>query len=213
MNIQALNKLKVETEKGIQNIFDELEKQSIEFDIDEFNGHKREEFIIKFDRFEYNLNENGEKEYIKVKLGIYIKDKDDIWVNSLEPIGDYRTVYDIEGVLIDEFINIKSKEKGFRIVYWIEILNKVIPDRYYKTNIPEYEFVTYINHTFSLFQGRNFEGVFIFLNRCLDYLEIPKNKKLLDKIYLDKAKEYLKYLYFYLKNNELIDEEKIKTKS
>lgn len=210
MNLQTLNKLKIETEKGIQNVFDELEKQSVEFQIDEFNGHKREDFIIKFDRFEYHLNEKGEKEYLRVKLGIYIEDEDDVWVNALEPVGNYIQIYDFEETFIDEYFTIESKEKGFGIEHWIEILNNTTPKKYYRRNMPQYEFVTYINHTFSLFQGRNFEVVFTFLNRCICYLEIPKNKKALDRFYLENAKEYLKYLYFYLKNNELIDEEKIK---
>lgn len=209
MNLRTLNKLKIETEKGIYDVLDELEKQSIEFQIDEFNGHKKEDFIIKFDRFEYNLNESGEKEYLKIKLGIYIKDEDDVWINSLEPVGNYIQVYDFEETFIDEFITIESKEKRFGIENWIEILNKTVPEKYYRRNMPQYEFLTYINHTFSLFQGRNFKGVFIFLKKCAKYLETQKNQESLDKFYLEQVEEYLISMYFYLKNNELIEKDKI----
>ena len=87
-------------------------------------------------------------------------------------------------------------------------MNNIAPDRYCKRNIIEYEFVTYINHSISLFQGRNFEGAAIFIKRCLDYLETPSKKEKLDTIYLNSATEYLKYLYYYLKRNNLIDIEK-----
>lgn len=208
IKIELLNKIRTETEERIQEVFDELEKNSKEFGIDEFGGHKRNDFIIKFDRFEYLLKENGEHEYIRIRLGIYLEDKENIWLNSLEPIGEYLTVYDLDFEFIDEFITIESKENNFGIRHWVEILNNVAPDRYCKRNILEYEFVTYINHSISLFQGRNFEGVAIFIKRCLDYLETPTKKEKLDTTYLNSATEYLRELYYYLKRNNLIDIEK-----
>jgi hypothetical protein len=209
MEIELLNKLKKESESGIQKVFDELENMSAEFGIDEFNGNKRDELIIKFDRFGIDLNENGEKEMIRVKLGIYLEDKNEIWINSLQPIGEYLRIYDLKGEFIDEFITINKKEIGFDIDFWIEIFNKIIPKRYFKRNVPEYPLVTYINHSIFLFQGRDFEGVFIFLKRCLDYLENSENKERIDSEYLDKVNSYLESIFYYLKNNELIELEKI----
>ena len=49
MEIELLTRLKIKSEDGIQKVFDELENMSVEFGIDEYNGHKREELIIKFD--------------------------------------------------------------------------------------------------------------------------------------------------------------------
>jgi hypothetical protein len=209
MEIELLNKLKKESESGIQKVFDELENMSAEFGIDEFNGNKRDELIIKFDRFGIDLNENGEKEMIRVKLGIYLEDKNEIWINSLQPIGEYLRIYDLKGEFIDEFITINKKEIGFDIDFWIEIFNKIVPKRYFKRNVPEYPLVTYINHSIFLFQGRDFEGVFIFLKRCLDYLENSENKERIDSEYLDKVNSYLESIFYYLKNNELIELEKI----
>ena len=201
MKIELLNKLKKESESGIQKVFDELENMSAEFGIDEFNGNKRDELIIKFDRFGIDLNENGEKEMIRVKLGIYLEDKNEIWINSLQPIGEYLRIYDLKGEFIDEFITINKKEIGFDIDFWIEIFNKIVPKRYFKRNIPEYPLVTYINHSIFLFQGRDFEGVFIFLKRCLDYLENSENKERIDSEYLDKVNSYLESIFYNLKNN------------
>ena len=209
MEIELLNKLKKESESGIQKVFDELENMSAEFGIDEFNGNKRDELIIKFDRFGIDLNENGEKEMIRVKLGIYLEDINEIWINSLQPIGEYLRIYDLKGEFIDEFITINKKEIGFDIDFWIEIFNKILPKRYFKRNVPEYQLVTYINHSIFLFQGRDFEGVFIFLKRCLDYLENSENKERIDSEYLDKVNSYLESIFYYLKNNELIELEKI----
>jgi len=209
MEIELLNKLKKESESGIQKVFDELENMSVEFGIDEFNGNKRDELIIKFDRFEIDLNENGEKEMLRVKLGIYLEDKNDIWVDSLQPIGEYQTLYNLKGEFIDEFITLNKKEIEFDINFWVEIFNKIIPKRYFRRNMPEYQLVTYINHSIFLFQGRDFEGVFIFLKRCLDYLENSENKERIDSEYLDKVNSYLESIFYYLKNNELIELEKI----
>jgi hypothetical protein len=222
MEIELLNKLKKETESGIQKVFDELENMSTEFGTDEFNGNKREELIVKFDRFGIDLNENGEEEMIRVKLGIYLEDKNDIWVNSLQPIGDYIRIYDLLGEFIDEFITVNKKKIEFDIAFWIEILNKIIPKRYFRRNLPEYHLVTYINHSIFLFQGRDFDGVFIFLKRCVDYLEISENKERLNSEYLEKVNSYIQSLFYYLKNNDLVDrdkmekydiEKRIKTKS
>jgi hypothetical protein len=209
MKIELLNKLRKETESGIQKVFDELENQSSEFGTDEFNGNNREEFIIKFDGFGIDLDENGEKEIIRVKLGIYLEDKDDIWVNSIEPIGDYLTLYNLEGEFIDEFITINKRKIEYEIDFWIETLNKTVPKRYFRRNTPEYTLVSYINHSIFLFQGRDFDGVFIFIKRCLDYLEISENKERIKPEYLDKVNSYLQSVFYYLKNNQLIDEEKI----
>lgn len=209
MEIELLNRLRNETENGIQKVFDELEKQSVEFGIDEFNGNNRQEFIIKFDGFGIDLDENGEKEIIRVKLGIYLEDKDDIWVDSLEPIGDYLTLYDLKGQFIDEFITINKREIKFEMDFWIETLNKTVPKRYFKRNIPEYHLVSYINHSIFLFQGRDFDGVFVFIKRCLDYLEISENKERIESEYLDKVNSYIKSVFYYLNNNDLIGKEKI----
>ncbi|GGH45506.1 hypothetical protein IA57_04050 [Mangrovimonas yunxiaonensis] len=210
MDIDLLNRLRKETESGIQKVFDELEKQSVEFGTDEFNGNNREEFIIKFDGFGIDLNENGEKEIIRVKLGIYLEDKENIWVNSLEPIGDYLTLYDLKGEFIDEFITINKRGIEFEIDFWIETLNKTVPKRYFRRNIPEYTLVSYINHSIFLFQGKDFDGVFVFIKRCLDYLETSENNERIETEYLDKVNSYLETIFYHLKNNDLVNKEKIK---
>ena len=216
MEIELLNRLRKEAEKNIQKVFDNLENQS---EIDEFKGNRRNELIVKFDRFEYHLNEKGENEKVCIRMEIYLEN--DIWVNSLKPIGKYLSYFDLNGELIDEFITINAKN-NFDINYWIEILNKIIPKRYFKRNIPEYELVTYINHSIFLFQGGNFYGVLIFIKRSLDYLEISKNKELINSEYLEKVYLYLHSLFNYLKTNNLVDdikmekyniEKRLKTKS
>ena len=82
--------------------------------------------------------------------------------------------------------------------------------------------MTHISHSIFLFQARDFDGVLIFLKRCFDYLEIFENKDRIDSEYLDKVNSYLESIFYYLKNNELIDlemfekyglEKRIKTKS
>lgn len=209
MDIKFLNKLREESEYGIQIILDELEKQSSKFGIDKFNGHNRDEFILKFDSYNLVIDGKGEKERIHVRIGIYLEDTENIWAENLEPIGNYTTIFDINGEFIDEFITIDSKYQNFGIDYWIEILKNSIPKSYFKRNIPEFTLVTYINHSIFLFQSRDFLGTFVFLKRCLEYLEIQENKDHIESEYLKNVIEYIQSLFYYLKNNKLIDNDKL----
>jgi hypothetical protein len=205
MKIELLDRLKKEAEKGVQKVLDELERQSAELGIDEFNGNKRDELIIKFDRFEYHLNKLGEEQLIRVKLGINLRDTKGIWINALEPIGNYLADFDLKGEFVDDFITINERAIKFDIQYWIETLNKMVPKRYFKRNVPEYKLVTYVSHSMILFQSKDYDGATIFIKRILDYLEKPENKERIDSEYFKTVKLYLASMFYYLKNHDLID--------
>ena len=89
----------------------------------------------------------------------------------------------------------------FDIEYWIDELNSKVPMRYFKRNIPEYKFTTYINHSVILFKGQHYDGVFIFLKRACDFLDTYDN---INPDYLKVAIDYIKSNYEFLVKNELV---------
>ena len=123
---------------------------------------------------------------------------------------DEEKAFDLFFEKLNEFKQLNTKRKiEFDINHWIKVFNETVPKRYFKRNIPEYHIVTYVNHSIFLFQGKDFDGVFVFLKRCLDYLEVPENKKRLNSKYLEKVDLYLQSMFSYLENNELVNKEKI----
>ncbi|CAM1361688.1 conserved hypothetical protein [Tenacibaculum litopenaei] len=96
----------------------------------------------------------------------------------------------------------------FDIEYWIEQLNENIPIRYFKRNVPQYRFVTYINHSIILFKGNHYDATFMFIKRTYDFLEENK-KESISSEYLKSVHGYLKELYEHLTKNNLIKEELI----
>ncbi len=96
----------------------------------------------------------------------------------------------------------------FDIEYWIEELNKNVPIRYFKRNVPQYRFVTYINHSILLFKGSHYDSCFIFIKRSYEFLE-ENRADLISSEYLKSANDYLKELYNYLVQKDLVKEELI----
>ena len=109
---------------------------------------------------------------------------------------------------LDEFLIFDWTPVNLNIDYHIERINKTVPQRYFRRNIPEYEFATYVNHAISLFQGKQFDGTIVFLKRCLDYLEKDINKEI-EEEYLSECLELFQSVYHYVKNDNLVDSEKL----
>ena len=95
----------------------------------------------------------------------------------------------------------------FDIEYWIEEINKSIPLRYFKRNIRQFIFVTYINHSVVLNKGQHYDSVFMFLKRACEYLDAHDN---IDSEYLNSTLGYMKANFEFLIQNNLVKEDLIK---
>jgi len=91
----------------------------------------------------------------------------------------------------------------FKMDYWIKEINNRVPKRYFQRNVPEYKFVTYINHSIVLFMGNNYDSTYMFVKRSYEFLE---ESKIIEKDteYYEFIKSYLKELYDYLIDNDLV---------
>lgn len=65
-----------------------------------------------------------------------------------------------------------------------------------------------MNHIISLFQGKQFDGVILFMNRCLAYLE-KSEKKEIEKEYLGKCLGLFRGIYYFVKKNESVEADKV----
>ncbi|MBB6464104.1 hypothetical protein [Flammeovirga kamogawensis] len=191
------------------NSIDLVMDASIEADkengIDFLDGHNRTDLLYEFERFEFRVNKNG---YCKIitKINIYSKK---LYGKGLDiPVGSYEEWTDLEGRYLNKFLAFNWSPSSLRIDNYIEMLSTVVPQRYYKRNVPQYEFTTYVNHIIVLIKGRNFYASIIFIKRCLVYLEKAKNIEI-EKEYLIKCLEMFQNIYLFIRNNNLIDEEKL----
>lgn len=195
-------------EKALASI-DEVMDASIESDneigIDFLDGNNRADLIYEFGRFEFRVDRNDNCKIV-TKINIYSKKL--YGPNFDVPVGYYEEWTDLEGEHLDEFLIFDWTPVNLNIDYHIERISKTVPQRYFRRNIPEYEFATYISHLICLFQGKQFDGAIVFVKRCLDYLEKEGNKKI-EEEYLSGCLELLQGVYHFVKNNNLLEPEKL----
>jgi hypothetical protein len=197
---------KKEALAAIDKVLDAHIESDKKVGIDFLCGHDKSELIYEFGRYEFQIDKD-ENCLIAVRINIYSKKL--YGPNTDVPVGYYIELKDTTtGEHIDEFLGFDWSLIDFNIEYHIERVNSIVPQRYFKRNIPEYEFVTYVNHIISLFQGRQFEGVIVFVKRCLDYLENTEKKEI-QKEYLNECLELFKGIFHFIQKNELVKEEKL----
>ena len=195
-------------EKALASI-DEVMDASIESDnelgIDFLNGNDKADLIYEFGTYKFTIDQNKNCRII-TRINIYSKKL--YGPNFDVSVGYYEEWTDMEGVHLDEFLVFDWSPLNLNIDYHIERISKTVPQRYFRRNIPEYEFATYVNHIISLFQGRQFGGVIIFIKRCLDYLEKNENKEI-EKTYLSECLELFQGICNFFRNNKLVEPEKL----
>ena len=195
-------------EKALAAI-DEVMDASIESDneigIDFLEGNNRDDLFYEFGRFEFQIDRNMNC-IVVTKIIIYSKKL--YGPNFDVPVGFYEEWTDLDGAHLDEFLKFDWTPLNLNIDYHIERISKAVPQRYFRRNIPEYEFATYINHLICLFQGKKFEGAIVFVKRCLDYLEKDGNKKI-EEGYLSECLDLLQGVYHFIKNNNLVKPENL----
>ena len=193
-------------EKALASI-DEVMDASIESDneigIDFLDGNDRADLIFEFGRFEFQIDRNDNCKIV-TKINIYSKKL--YGPNFDVPVGYYEEWTDLQGEYLDEFLIFDWTPVNLNIDYHIERINKTVPQRYFRRNIPEYEFATYVNHVISLFQGKQFDCAIVFVKRCLDYVEKEGNKRI-EEEYLSECLELFQRVYHFVKNDKLVEPE------
>ncbi|CAM1348766.1 hypothetical protein [Tenacibaculum halocynthiae] len=198
----SLKKKALESVKGEIDACIEFDK---ELGVDFLDGHDKADLIYEFGRYEFQIDKDNTP-LIATKINIYSKK---LYGPDCDvPIGHYTELTDLNGEHRDEFLFLDWSPINFNIDYHIERINKHVPLRYFKRNIPEYEFATYITHIISLSQGKQFDFATVFVKRCLDYLEKDGNKEI-EKEYLNECLELFQGVYHFIKNNNLIEPEKL----
>ncbi|UII26527.1 hypothetical protein LVD15_25060 [Fulvivirga maritima] len=212
MNIQ--NQLisladKYSLKKKALDSIDEVINAHVESDnvvgIDYLEGNNRSDLIYEFDRYELQLELNGISR-ISTKINIYSKK---LYGKNIDlPVGCYEAWTDLEGQDLDDFLTFDWSLVNLNAGYFIERINKTVPQRYFKRNVQEYEFATYVNHIISLLQGRQYVLSIIFIKRSLDYLENKNNKGIEDE-YLNECLMFFEQIYHYVGNHNLLNAENI----
>ena len=73
-------------------------------------GFEQNEIKAVFDRYEYQLNRRHGISIIRTRIGLYVEDKDQVWLDNIEPIGYYELETDLNGEIVDDWFVIE-KEK------------------------------------------------------------------------------------------------------
>ena len=193
--------LKEKALASIDAVLDASIESDNEIGIDFLNGNSRSDLIYEFGRFELRVDGNDN---CKIVTRIKIYSKELYGANLDMSVGYYEEWTDLEGMHLDEFLVFDWSPINLNIDCYIARINKTVPQRYFRRNIPEYEYATYVNHAISLFQGKQFEGAILFIKRCIDYLEKNGNKKIVEE-YLSECLELFQGIYHFVKNRDLIE--------
>ena len=197
--------LKEKALSSVEEVIDAGIESDEELGIDFLEGNKKSDLIYEFGRYELRIDKDDNC-LIATKINIYSKK---LYSSNFDvPVGFYTEIADLNGQHIDEFLTFDWSMINYNTGYHIEKINKAIPQRYFRRNVPEYEFVTYVNHIISSFQGRLFDVAILFIERSLNYLEKHERKQI-DKKYLDECFELFNGVYQFIKNDNLVDIEKI----
>lgn len=171
-------------------------------------GFERNEIRTIFDGFKYLIDRRHGSPIIRTRIGLYVEDKDRVWLDNIELIGYYELETDLNGQIVDDWFVIEKEKylKDIGIISHFQSMNQKLPLDYLKRNHIQYEFVSYISLVGTLFMSKQFEGAGRFVKRaytCLENVDISK----FDKDYLRACKTFLKMMRNYLTTNNLVSEE------
>ncbi|MBD3904517.1 hypothetical protein NAL32_07795 [Chryseobacterium sp. Ch-15] len=96
----------------IKSAFESLENilKDNESNKDILEGFEQNEIKSIFDRFEYQIERRHGGSIIKTRIGLYVEDTDQIWLENLRPIGYYELETDFSGLILDDWFVINKKE-------------------------------------------------------------------------------------------------------
>ncbi len=197
--------LKEKALANVETVLDAGIESDAEFGIDFLEGQKKTDLVYQFGRYEFQVDKYDHA-LVVTRINIYSKK---LYGPHFDvPVGYYTELTALDGEHIDEFLIFDWSPISFAIGYHIERINKAIPQRYFRRNVPEYEFASYVNHLTSLFQGRQFDGAIAFVDRGLDYLE-NSDRPVPKKEYLSECLELFHGVYHFVKNEHLIETDRL----
>lgn len=195
-----------------QEAFDNLEyilnnPKNYEKDPDFLAGYTKEELVKVFDGFNLVTQTERFPATIKTRIGIYVKDPQDIWLWGLIPVAHYELHTTIDGEVMDDFFTVDHEKyvDDISIKYCFQEMNELLPTDYLKRNHLQYNFVSYVSLTGTLFLSRKFNSAAVFILRARQELEDIGPSKF-DPDFLKAASHFLHRMKCYLIRNELIDE-------
>ncbi len=104
-----INKSKKSCQDAIQNLLDDNNG-----DLSLIGGFEQEELIYEFNKQTFVFNSFiTDTPFVRTEIGIYIKDKDSVWIRGLEPVGLYEMDTNLQGEDIDDWLTIdKTKDSS-----------------------------------------------------------------------------------------------------
>jgi hypothetical protein len=171
-------------------------------------GFDQTELKPIFDGFKYIIEERYPDSIIRTRIGLYIADVKEIWIDKLEPIGYFELETTFDGEILDDWFVLEKEKyiKDIDIISHFQSMNKELPLDYLKRNHIQYEYVAYISLIGTLFISKEFGSAGRFIQRAYTYLRGTDNA-LLDKKYLKESKKFLKMMEDYLLKNNLVTDE------
>ncbi|UII22320.1 hypothetical protein [Fulvivirga ligni] len=172
-----------------------------ELGIDFLEGNNKEDLTFEFGRFEFRIDKGNHCKLVTI-IDIYSAKIDRS--NYDLPVGYYEVWTDMDGEPLDHFLIFDWSPLTLNMNHHIEQINSTVPLRYFKRNILQYEFTTYVNHVIALSQGKQYVMAMAFVRRSLDFLE-SNDRKEIDETYLIHCQDLFKNLYQFVINNNLVD--------
>lgn len=193
-----------------QKAFDVLEMIFSENDEGEFwRGFSKSEIQRIFHSHAYVVDRKYDaSSIIRTRIGLYVNDEDNLWVDGHEPIGYYELDADFDGNIVDDWLIIEKEKhlKNIDVIGYFQRMNEKLPLQYLRRNHIQYEFVTYISLIGTLFMSKKFDEAGRFIQRAHTYLE-KTDHALLDKGYLGQSKRFLKIMKDHLLMNNLVSDD------
>ena len=76
---------------------------------DFWNGYTENEIKPIFERFEYQIDRRIGSAIIRTRIGLYLEDSDNVWLDNIEPIGYYELETDFNGKILDDWFVIEKE--------------------------------------------------------------------------------------------------------
>ena len=181
---------------------------SMKDDEDALVGFSIDEILLTFDHQEVIFKDSFRNTpIVKTRIGIYKKEKDDVYLQGRKPIGYYILDCDSNGETFDDWLVIdEEKNSQMEVIYPLKKMNQGLPSEYLRRNSPYYEYVSYINHVISFYQAQQYDSSQWFIKRAFEFLD--KNAAPgKGAEYFKKSKEFMTQLLDYLNKRGLLDDE------
>ena len=195
-------------QQAIESLEEILNKHSDSEDEDIFYGYQKSEIKYDLNAIQYNVEKKHQGAIIRTRIGLYVEDLDQIWIDRLEPIGYYELETSFDGEILDDYFVIEKQKyiKDIDVIGHFQNMNKYLPLQYLKRNHIQYPYVSYISLAGTLFISKKFDNAGVFIDRAYEALKEIGDEKV-DAKFLKHSKSFLKMLSKYLIERNLVSVE------